>query len=191
VKGLPVDKIAIIDLLGTLGGSGFGDILSFSFYDFAFAALRELNAAGINIIIYTNHSRISQGLLSLDEFLAKKDALLFQLGKAKISVGAFLFCPHTDADGCECRKPKTGLIRDVLASWPVVDLANSYVIGDMGKSDMLLAKNLGAKGILVKTGVGKASLKEIRNSSLEYEPFSVQETILTAAEFIRKDVWNT
>lgn len=38
-----------------------------------------------------------------------------------------------------------------------INTEDSYVIGDMGISDMVMAKTVGAKGILVRTGVGEGS----------------------------------
>lgn len=68
-----------------------------------------------------------------------------------------------------------------------IDLKNSYVVGDMGMSDMVLARNIGAKGILVLTGVGKGGLNEYRYTWQEIEPSFIADNLLDAAKYIVKD----
>ncbi len=53
-------------------------------------------------------------------------------------------CPHRPGDGCECRKPRTGLLREFLRDGKV-DLATSAVIGDRD-TDLELARNIGVRG---------------------------------------------
>jgi len=63
------------------------------------------------------------------------------------------------ATACECRKPKTGLIKMACGDFDI-DMANSYVIGDRC-TDMELARNADLKGILVKTGYGLGDLEYV------------------------------
>ncbi len=65
-----------------------------------------------------------------------------------IRFDAVFICPHFAADGCECRKPKLGLLTDWLASYPL-DRAASVVIGDRD-TDLELARNLGIAGLRVR-----------------------------------------
>lgn len=60
----------------------------------------------------------------------------------------------------------------------------SYIIGDMGASDMLLADACGAKGILVLTGVGQGSLGEFRHTWAGVEPTYVATDVLDAVQWI-------
>jgi D-glycero-D-manno-heptose 1,7-bisphosphate phosphatase len=181
-------RIAIIDLLGTLGGEGLADIRGFAFYDFAIEALQKINALNMNIVIYTNHSRIAKGVLTMEDFLEEKARLLSILQTADIHIDDFIVCPHTPQDGCDCRKPKTGLINNYLRDRPPVDLKGSFVIGDIGASDMLLARNLGCRGILVLTGDGRKSLTEARSVWAGYKPYAVCGNVLEAARVIEGDM---
>ena len=63
-------------------------------------------------------------------------------------------------------------------------------IDDMVASDMVLAKNIGAKGILVLTGVGKSSLNEYRYTWKDVEAHYIAENVLEAAKWIINDIKN-
>jgi histidinol-phosphate phosphatase family protein len=78
------------------------------------------------IFVVTNQAGIKRGRLSLpqvEEALQKLDAALGGI------LTAWQICPHDDADGCECRKPKAGMIKE-LANTYGVDLAASIMVGD-------------------------------------------------------------
>lgn len=65
-----------------------------------------------------------------------------------------------------------------------IDLKNSFVVGDMASSDIIMANNIGAKGILVLTGVGQGSLNEFRHTWSEYEADYIAENVLDAVEWV-------
>ena len=179
---------AFFDLFGTLGGSGIDDIRTFTFFDYTIESLKMLVSVKVKIAIITNQSSIGKGEYSMADFLNQKERLIMILNENEITVDNFLFCPHTEKEKCMCKKPKPGLIYENIEQ---KDFTESYVIGDMGKSDMLLAKNIGAKGILVKTGVGIGSLNEYRSTWKEYEPYSVCEDIKEACTLIASEIKNT
>jgi D-glycero-D-manno-heptose 1,7-bisphosphate phosphatase len=64
-----------------------------------------------------------------------------------------------------------------------VDLSRSYVIGDKA-SDINLAANAGARGVLVLTGYGRGTLAD--RGHYPCEPFLVAEDLLEAARGILK-----
>jgi len=81
---------------------------------------------------------------------------------------------------CNCKKPKTGMIKQIQQNYQI-DFDCSYVIGDMGKSDMMLANSIKSKSILVLTGVGKESLEEFRHTWADVEPTHIVSNILDAS----------
>jgi D-glycero-D-manno-heptose 1,7-bisphosphate phosphatase len=64
---------------------------------------------------------------------------------------------------CDCRKPKTGLIKQACMDFEI-DLTHSFVIGDMA-SDMELANQAGIKGIMVETGYGLGEIDFLQKAA--------------------------
>ncbi len=99
------------------------------------------------------------------------------------SLDAVYCCPHSGADGCNCRKPRTGLVDDACRKFQI-DPGLSYVVGDRGDFDMLLASAIGARGILVRTGLGEGSLAEFRDTWADVDADYVAEDVLDAVHWI-------
>ncbi len=124
----------------------------FRMFPFAGPAIRRLKAAGFAVIVVTNQSGVARGYFP--ESLVHEVNELMQRNLA--AVGAALdgvyYCPHNSADGCDCRKPKTGMI-DLAVRELNLDLPRSYVVGDR-YGDMELAFRAGCKSVFVRTGYG-------------------------------------
>jgi histidinol-phosphate phosphatase family protein len=78
------------------------------------------------IFVVTNQAGIKRGRYRAEKVEAAMAELDRQLGGI---LTAWEICPHDDADGCDCRKPKAGMIRN-LAWVHGVDLAGSIMVGD-------------------------------------------------------------
>ena len=121
-------------------------------------ALRRLKDAGYQLIVVSNQTAISRGLLSEDEvrsLQAEVEARLCQAGG--VPLDGFYFCPHhpraTQAayrKVCDCRKPAPGLLRQA-SEREGLDLAHSVMIGDRS-SDVVAGLRAGCRTILVETG---------------------------------------
>ena len=154
---------AFIDFQGTIGGSGVDDIRTLDIYPFTAEAIKKLNDSGILAIGITNQSHIAKGELTMAEYENRLQQLNEELLQNNAHFDAVYCCPHRRSDSCSCKKPKTGLIDAARANFDI-DICNSYVIGDMGMNDMVLARNIGSKAILVLTGAGKGSMNEFRHT---------------------------
>ena len=184
---IAIAKIVVfVDFQGTLGGDGVDDIKSLEFYPFSVEAIKLLNTNDILVIGITNQSHISKGELSMEEYLKKLEELKVELKVHNAYFDEVYCCPHTEKDKCKCKKPLTGMIDKAKIDFPI-DISKSYVVGDMGMSDMVLAKNIGAKGILVLTGVGKGSLNEYRYTWKDVDANYIAENILEAVKWILND----
>jgi len=181
-------KIAVfVDFHGTIGGEGTEDVRALTLYPFAAEAIGRLNAQDLLVIGITNQSRIARGEFSLEEFdLALRD-IRQELAQSGAHFDAVYCCPHGREDFCSCKKPLRGMVDSACAEFDI-DCSRSYVIGDMGMNDMVLAKNIGAKGILVLTGVGQGSLSTYRHTWQDCDAYHVASDIAEAVDVILADV---
>jgi imidazoleglycerol-phosphate dehydratase / histidinol-phosphatase len=110
-------------------------------------ALKTLHEAGYAFVMVTNQAGIGTPSFPERDFREVQEFLLELLGSQGAPFEAVFMCPHLPEAGCNCRKPKTGLVDGFLREHPI-DTAHSYVIGDRD-ADMELARNLGIGGIRV------------------------------------------
>jgi D-glycero-D-manno-heptose 1,7-bisphosphate phosphatase len=128
-------------------------------YPWSVAAIAAFNRAGLPVVLVSNQSGIARGFFSeaLVQDVHRHLAGLLGAGGARID--AYYYCPH-HPDGkvpeyartCECRKPGRGLV-DRAERELGIDPRHSFVVGDRW-IDMGLARAVGAKGVLVRTGYG-------------------------------------
>ena len=130
------------------------------------------------LIFITNQSGIGRGYFTIKDFENFNNHLIEELKKQNIKIEKTYVCPHKPDDNCECRKPKTKLIKDAKKEFNI-DLSKSFMIGDK-KIDIQMGHNAGCKSILVLTGNG---MKEKENSEADY----VAKDLLEAAKWIIKN----
>ncbi|MFH0702665.1 MAG: HAD family hydrolase [bacterium] len=166
------------------------DIKDIKFIGKAVESIKKLNEHNILVILISNQSGIARGYFKetdveninnrIKELLTEKDAYL----------DGIYYCPH-HPDGivkefskdCDCRKPKAGLIYQALNDFQEIDLKKAYVIGDKA-TDIELARNVGCKGILLKTGYGS---EVIQGKYQNYtEPDYIADNIEGSVEWILK-----
>lgn len=139
-------------------------------------ALMKLRDAGFKIVIVSNQSGVARGYFTEKDVAAVNARLIDLLRKEGASLDAIYYCPHLD--GCECRKPKTGMVERARVELGV-DPKKSYLIGDHA-ADMKLAHNAGATGIMVLTGHGA----EERGKVADCEPAYLATGLAEAANWI-------
>jgi len=123
-------------------------------------ALLALQQAGYQLVMITNQDGLGSTRFS-QESLDPHHHFMMQIFLSQgIHFADILICPHLQADNCDCRKPKTALVRSHFEAG-AMDSPHSYVIGDR-LTDMQLAENMGIQGlhctISVKRWAGKESL---------------------------------
>lgn len=93
------------------------------------AAMTTLSEIGLPVIVVSNQAGIGKGLLSRSVLGDITNRFVAALRLERARVDAVYYCPHAAEDGCWCRKPRIGLIRQAAAEWRI-DLDRSVLIGD-------------------------------------------------------------
>ena len=143
-------------------------IEDFEFIPGLFSSLQYLLALDYKLFIITNQSGIGREYYTLKDFDILTFWMLEELEKNNIKISQVELCPHSPNQECECRKPKTQMIDNILKNHSI-DLDNSWLIGDKS-SDIKCALNAGITNtIQVKSGhdfIEKDSLAQYICSSI-------------------------
>lgn len=110
-------------------------------------ALLRLRDAGYRLVLVSNQDGLGTDSFPSDDFQPVHDFVIDLFGSQGIRFDEEFICPHFEADGCDCRKPRTGLLTRFLAQ-NAIDLERSCVVGDR-ETDLKLASNIGVPGFIV------------------------------------------
>lgn len=134
-----------------------GDVSRFAFLPGAVAGVRAANRRGALAFLVTNQSGVARGYYTEADVAALHRHMTEAMAREGAHLDDIRTCPHLpDAPvaayrcDCACRKPKPGMILDLMARWPV-DRTRSVMIGDK-PSDVAAARAAGIRGLLHKGG---------------------------------------
>ncbi len=130
----------------------------------ALEGLAMLRQAGLHLSVATNQSGVGRGLMSVAQLEAIHDRMRTEAARHGAALDAVLFCPHAPDDGCACRKPAPGLIREALARSGIA-AAETLVIGD-DQRDLEAASRAGVRAALVRTGKGRKTETLLRGTEV-------------------------
>ena len=125
------------------------------------AAIARLNQWGYRVVVATNQSGIGRGLFEMDTLNSIHDKMMKSAAQFGGRIDAVFFCPHTNVDQCDCRKPKPGMLHEIASRYNT-DLAGVPLVGDSLR-DLQAAAAIGAQPMLVMTGKG---VKTVDNPEL-------------------------
>ncbi len=108
-------------------------------------ACAALRAAGFLLIGCTNQPDIARGTTSR-AFVDWVNARIV----TACGLDEMRLCPHDDADGCHCRKPRPGMLADAAALHGI-DLGASWMVGDRYR-DMEAGQAAGCRTLLIDRG---------------------------------------
>jgi D-glycero-D-manno-heptose 1,7-bisphosphate phosphatase len=133
-------------------------------------AVRLLNRAGFLVFVTTNQGGIGLGFYA-DAFVRRThEEMAAYITAGGGRVDGWYYCPHHPRATiealrmtCDCRKPGPGMVRQAQQQFQI-DLTRSFVVGDKA-SDLGLARSVGARGVLVRTGYGEVELTRMGGSA--------------------------
>jgi D-glycero-D-manno-heptose 1,7-bisphosphate phosphatase len=120
-------------------------------------AIAMLHHEGWRIVVASNQSGLGRGLFDMSTLNAIHVKMHKTVALAGGRIDAIFFCPHAPEDLCECRKPKSGLFRDIAARYGLDDLTGVPAVGD-SQRDLQAAAPLGCGLHLVRSGKGERTL---------------------------------
>ena len=118
-------------------------------------ALLQLQDVGYRLVMVSNQDGLGTASFPEDAFRRCHDHVLALFGSQGIEFDEIFICPHLPDDGCDCRKPRAGLLTRYLAETSI-DPGGSAVIGDRS-TDLELAERIGVQGFLVDPSAGYES----------------------------------
>lgn len=131
----------------------------FEFLPGALQALRRLATLDWPVLVISNQSAVGRGLTTLDAVADIHRRMTAAVAAAGGRIDAVFVCPHHPNDGCACRKPRSGLLRQAAAAFGL-RLVDCYFIGD-ALSDLLAARAVGSRPILVQSGLQGPRLPQL------------------------------
>jgi D-glycero-D-manno-heptose 1,7-bisphosphate phosphatase len=156
----------------------------FKLYPWAVDAVRLTNRGGFLAVVVTNQSGVARGHFPESLVHEVHGVLRAAIEAGGARLDGIYYCPHHPSAGeppyrkdCDCRKPRPGLLRRAAADLDI-DLARSYVVGDRFL-DLELAWNVGARGVLVRTGYGLGEL--MHHAAVQPRPPDIVADHLLAA----------
>jgi D-glycero-D-manno-heptose 1,7-bisphosphate phosphatase len=145
--------VIFLDRDGTLNvDKGFVHRMEdWEFTDRAPEALRDLREAGYALALVTNQSGVGRGYFTLDDVHVLHEHVQQRLAEQGVALDAIAVCPHAPDDGCDCRKPRTGMARQIETQLgEPIAYDRSWVIGDK-LSDLELGRALDTQVCLLRS----------------------------------------
>jgi D-glycero-D-manno-heptose 1,7-bisphosphate phosphatase len=134
-------------------------------------ALARLHRAGYRLVVVTNQPDIARGTQDRSAVDSMHAALA-----AALPIDDFRVCDHDDSDGCDCRKPKPGLLRQA-AQAADIDLGSSFMVGDRWR-DIEAGRAAGCRTIFIEYGY---------NERRPHAPDAIVQSLAEAADWILRE----
>ena len=123
--------------------------------------LKWMQEQGYLLFIFSNQGGIARGEFTKERAESVFKSLYEVLKHQDIIIAKYYYCPHSDADNCNCRKPKPGMLKAAVNDFPMIDLSGSYVIEDQLRG-IKAGKSVGCATILLGENYKKKTQEDIK-----------------------------
>lgn len=147
----------------------------------AISALKVLRGLDFELVMATNQDGLGTDSFLEEDFRLPQEKMLRTLAGEGVLFDDMLIDRTFESDNAPTRKPRTGMFGRYTGGG--YDLAASYVIGDRA-TDILLARNLGARGILFAQET--AGRRMLREAGAEEACVLISDSWAEIAEYIRR-----
>lgn len=147
----------------------------------AISALKALRGLDFELVMATNQDGLGTDAFPEADFRLPQEKMLRTLAGEGVEFDDMLIDRTFESDNAPTRKPRTGMFGHYMDG--SYDLAASYVVGDRA-TDMLLARNLGARGILLAPQA--EGRRMLRQAGAEEACVLISDSWAEIAEYIRR-----
>lgn len=118
----------------------WSNVLNLELIPEAVTYLQLKRLEGYQFIFITNQYLIGEGYITETRFWTLHHALLLELEEHGVNILDTLYCPHSRLVGCNCCKPKAGMIHQAISKYPQIDLKQAVYVGDSDVDEIIAAK---------------------------------------------------
>ncbi len=160
-----------------------------AFFAHTFEAMRRAAAWPHAFVVVSNQAGVGKGLIDN----AEAEAINLRVAATVVEQGGRIdrayFCPHRADAGCDCRKPRPGMLLRAARELDL-DLARSWMIGD-NVTDMQAGSAAGTRCMLVRTGLGEGQLAARQEAAPETASFDIADNLADALDRIARTMTHT
>ena len=136
----PSRRAVFFDYGGTLAPSSSARLT-----DDAVASVKAAASAGFLVVVASNQKAVAQGRKTWEDLVRLQQLAEHRLTSSRgARIDGWYFCPHDDSDGCDCRKPKPGLLIQAAKELDV-DLTESAIVGNRAARDVAAGQAVGMR----------------------------------------------
>lgn len=175
-----MNKVIFLDRDGTINvmSDEWWKLERFELCAGAAEGLKMLQDVGYKLAVVTNQGGVELGMYTEQDIHDLHDHMKKQLREYGVTLDAIAYCISTNISETGCRKPATGMVRQIERELGPIDFLHSWMIGDK-TTDMMFGKNIKAKTALIRSNFWE-------DSQLKEHPDVIVHSLLEAAQRIAK-----
>ena len=158
---------------------GNGDYIKswkeFQFFPGAIEAIKMLNKNGFEIFVISNQAGVGRGIYSQGDLDDITRNMLAEIRAQGGDITSVSYCTHKPDEGCNCRKPNTGMIEESTKGLDIV-FKDTYFIGDSWR-DIEAGKKAGCKTVFLLTGKEDLDSLKARDIRPDFVKKDLQEAV--------------